>query len=131
MSKLTREQILNASDIQSEVVAVPEWGGEVTVRGITGKERDQLEASMMEIKGKHMSVSLANVRAKLVQLSVVDEEGKLLFAPADVQELGNKSALALDRIFSVAQKLSGLSNEDIEELAKNFGSAQSDGSISG
>jgi hypothetical protein len=33
--------------------------------------------------------------------------------------LGEKSAAALQRVFEVGQRLSGLSDDDVEELAKN------------
>ena len=34
---LTRDAILAAADIQTETVPVPEWGGEVAVRPLTGR----------------------------------------------------------------------------------------------
>jgi len=52
-------------------------------------------------------------------LTICDEEGTRLFAAKDMDELGKKSAAALDRIFTVAQRLNGLSGEDVEDLAKN------------
>ena len=39
--------------------------------------------------------------------------------------MGKKGAKALDRVFSVAQKINGISDGDVEELAKNSGIAQS------
>jgi hypothetical protein len=33
--------------------------------------------------------------------------------------LGDKSAVALDRVFQVAQRLSGIGQEEIEETVKN------------
>ena len=36
---LTRKQILECADIPTEIVKVPEWGGEVLVKGLTGAER--------------------------------------------------------------------------------------------
>ena len=39
---LTREQILGLSDLPREEVRIPEWGGVVFVRALTGSERDQL-----------------------------------------------------------------------------------------
>ena len=48
----------------------------------------------------------------------------------DISVLGQKSAAALQRVFNVAQRLSGFSDEDLEELAKNSSDAQSDGSTS-
>ena len=47
------------------------------------------------------------------------DDGALLFTAADVEQLGAKSALALDRVFDVAARLSGFRESDIEELEKN------------
>ena len=128
MAFLTREQILGASDIQTETVAVPEWGGDVLVRGLTGKERDDFEGGLLQGKGKARTMSLAQFRAKLVALSVVDEAGKRMFSTGDVEWLGSKSAAALSRVAEVAARLSGLSDEDVEEMTKNSESGQSDDS---
>lgn len=127
---LSRDVILAVQDVQAEDVEVPEWGGVVRVQGLTGAQRDAYEASMVEGKGKNRTLNLKNIRAKLVALTVVDERGKPLFTDADVQALGRKSGAALDRIFNVAQRLSGLSKEDIDEFAGNSEPGQSDGSTS-
>jgi hypothetical protein len=120
MSKyLRREDILNAPDILYEAVEVPEWGGTVRIRGLTGSERDEFEASIIQRRGKDIEANLKNIRAKLVSLAAVDEEGNRIFTEEDVVALGRKSARVLDRLFSVAQRLSGLSSEDVEDLAKN------------
>jgi len=116
---LSRQDILGASDIQQELVSVPEWGGAVYVRGMTGTERDSFEASITEGQGRDVKINAQNLRAKLVARSVVDENGKPLFSKADVEALGKKSARALQRVFNVAQRLSGISDEDVETLAKN------------
>lgn len=130
MALLTREAILNVDDLPRELVAVPEWGGEVYVRALTGAERDAFEQSIVEQRGKSTRMNLRNIRAKLVSLAVIDGNGNRIFSDDDVKWLGNKSAAALDRIFEVAQRLSGLRDEDVDELAKNSESDQSDGSIS-
>lgn len=119
MALLSRDAILQAQDLPTERVEVPEWGGEVIVRGLTAAERDQFEQSIVEARGKDTRVNLRNIRAKLVALCVVDEEGKRLFKDEDAELLGRKSAVALNRIFEVAQRLSGLRPEDVEELAGN------------
>lgn len=130
MPILTREQILQADDLKRETVEVPEWGGQVIVRCLTGTERDEFEAALIEFKGKSYNVRLANARARLTALSVVDESGQRLFSEADVIALGQKSAAALDRVFDVAQRLSGLKPKDMEELLKNSPSGQNGGSTS-
>ena len=116
---LTRDQILRAPDIQEETVAVPEWGGNVLVRGMTGAERDAFEASVITGRGANRQVNLQNIRAKLVARSVVDEAGAQIFTEADIEALGGKSALALERLFDVASRLSGIGAVELEELAKN------------
>lgn len=130
-SLLSREAILAVPDLQSEVVNVPEWGGDVKVQGLTGAQRDAFEGSVMLGKGKDRDVNLKNLRAKLVALSIVDEKGARLFTDADVNALGAKSATALNRVFEVAQRLSGLTGEDVEALEKNSEGAPSDGGLSG
>jgi hypothetical protein len=117
---LTRTSILAAKDILIEKVLVPEWGGEVFVKGMTGAERDQFEAAIVEIRGTSQRTNLNNVRARLASLTICDKDGTRLFKEADIQELGRKSASALQRVFAVAQRLSGLSQEDVKELTKEL-----------
>lgn len=110
---LSREAILAADDLGFEDVAVPEWGGTVRIRALSGTERDKFEAS---IAGNGKRLRLDNVRAKLVVTCAVDAEGNPLFGTADIVQLGRKSAAALDRVFEAAKKLSGLTDEDVDEL---------------
>lgn len=123
---LTKEQILGAQDIQTETVEVPEWGGAVIVRGMSGRERDSFEASMIKGKGKSASVNLENLRAKLVSKCVVDEAGKRLFSDDDIPALAAKSASALNHVYEAAQRLSGVTEEDVDELTKNSETVQSE-----
>jgi hypothetical protein len=118
---LSASEILGADDIVTELVEIPEWKGKVIVRGLTGAERDGFEESLLERRGKNREVRLANLRAKLCALTMVDGNGKRLFSDAQVEALGKKSASALQRVFAVAQRLSGLSDEDVEELAGELG----------
>lgn len=116
---LTREQILKAPDLKTAVVSVPEWGGDVMVWGLTGAERDSFEGSVLQGSGKNQKVNLQNLRAKLVALTVRDEDGKRLFNDEDIRALGQKSASALDRVYAKAQELAGLTDAAVEELTKN------------
>lgn len=116
MALLGREAILAADDIVTDEVEVPEWGGSVLVRAMTGAERDRLEASAV---GNGKKLNLANFRARMCAASIVDEAGNRLFGEADLVTLGQKSSAALNRVFEVAQRLSGMSDEDVEELTGN------------
>ncbi len=119
MALLSKESILKAEDLRSEVVSVPEWGGDVKVRSMTGLERDRFESSLIEEKGGDVQKNTANLRAKLAACCIVDEAGELLFTDKDVTALGKKSAKALDRVFGVAQSLNGIGVDDVEDLTKN------------
>lgn len=131
MAILGRNAILEAKDLKTEEVPVPEWGGEVLIRSLTGEQRDEYEASMFEMsKNGTAKKNLANVRARLVMLCIVNEQGEQMFNRADIKLLGRKSAAALDRVAQAAQKLNGISDEDIEELAEGFENAPSEDSTS-
>ena len=127
---LTKDQILKADDMVTQAVEVPEWGGVVTVAGMTGTERDAFEQSIVDTRGKSTKTNLANIRARLCAMTMVDDKGERLFADSEIKALGKKSAKALDRVFAVAQELNGMSPGDVEELAKNSEDAQSEDSTS-
>ncbi len=131
MALLSKQQILTAKDIETKDIEVPEWGGTVRIRGLNGAERDEFEQSMVERRGKRYEANLRNARARLVALSVVDADGARLFSEADVNDLGNKSASALNRVYEAARDLSGLTEADVDELAENFSGTNGAGSSSG
>jgi hypothetical protein len=118
--RLSKDDILKAEDRPAEEVEVREWGGSVLVRGMTGRERDALEASLTEYRGKDVVPSLHNIRARVVAACVIGDDGKPLFGITDVEALGEKSAAPLNRVYEVAARLSGLSEGDVEGMAGNF-----------
>lgn len=127
---LDKKSVLSAKDIIKELVPVPEWGGEVYVRGMSGEERDKWEAGIVTSNGKTQRVDMKNVRAKLAAMTVCDEEGNLLFSTNDVPDLSKKSAAALQRIFAVAQRLSKIGDDDVAELTEGLQENPLDGSAS-
>lgn len=130
MTLLTRDAILKADDLPTKVVPVPEWGGDVMLRTITGYERDAYEAASMKGSGKNKTVNTINLRARLLALCIVDEAGNRIFGDDDVRALGKKSALVVEKLFDVARKLNGFTENDVEELAEGFEPAQSESSTS-
>lgn len=113
---LSADAILNASDLPTETVPVPEWKGSVMITTMPGTDRDAWEASITNAQGK---VTAENIRAKLVVRVAVDVDGKRIFTDDQAEQLGKKSAKVLSRLYNVAARLNGLTKEDIEELAKN------------
>lgn len=113
---LTAKDILGAADISEPVkLEIPEWKGHVFIKLMTGSERDEWE---MEL-GKAARTGKANVRATLCALTACDEAGERLFTIDQIDELGKKSGVALDRIFARAQRINKLSKSDLEELEGN------------
>lgn len=122
MTLLSRDAIFEADDRPTEDVEVPEWGGSVRLRCLSGRERDKFEASMVKMKkGGKQEDNFENLRARLVALCIVDENNVRLFqSSGDVIKLGEKSAAALSRVFEAAQKLNGMTSADVEELTEDF-----------
>lgn len=121
---LSREAILGAEDMDYEDVYISTrgWEGYIRVKSLSAAERDKFENSITEREGIGRNVKIKtkdNIRARLVALSVVDpESNKRMFSEGDVNALGQKSAQALDKIFEAASRLSGISEQDIDELEK-------------
>lgn len=119
MALLSREQILQHDDLQKELVSVPEWGGEVWVRAMTGAEKDRFEILMAESRTKHDGYA-PNLRATLASLTVCDAQGGRLFSVEEAEALGEKSSVPLDRIWLVASRINHLTQEEMEKLEGNF-----------
>ena len=129
--KLTRDDLLNAgSQRVIEPVEIPELGGIVYVQGLTSAERDRYEQSVMQRRGGQLIPNLTNARAKLIMMTLVDEDGSVLFTEEELGILGNIQARTLQRIWNKAADLSGITEEDVDALEKDFGSAPRDGSSS-
>ena len=131
MALLSKEDILGINDRKYVEVAVPEWGGSVLVRSLTGRERDEFEASTVETKGNKASQNFVNFRARLVSLCIVDENKQRMFKTrVEIDALGNKSVAALQRVFNKCQELNGLSDEDVDELTESFDEVPDEASTS-
>ena len=117
-----KEALLDADDTQFEEVECPEWGFTLLLRGLDGDERQRYESKIAKQKGRNIQFNFKNMRGRLVQMSVVDPSNKRtkIFSMADIARLEKKSAAPLDRCFAAAQRISGLTDKDIEELTTDF-----------
>ena len=115
---LDKQAILGADDLPVTTVDVPEWGGQVGVRCMTGAERDEFEQSVSDAS-KNGKVNIRGLKGRLVGLTLCDEAGARLFTDAEIADLAKKSGAAIDRLFKAAQKLNHLTDDDVEELAGN------------
>jgi len=130
---LDREDILDADDLQVVFVRVPEWGkGKnrdkygVLVSVMGSDRRDRFEAeSIRHENGKPIPINAENVRARLVSLCVVGVDGQPLFTRHHVKRLGQKSSAAMDRVFTAALRVNGMTQAEIDKIAGNSDAAQS------
>lgn len=113
MNILSAEQILQVQDLKIEKLDLPEWGGTICLRTMRSVDRDQFEMLMTDRGPKK------NVRAKLASMTICDEAGTLMFSEKQVDSLGNKSAKALQKIFTKALEMNNFSDDDVDELEGN------------
>jgi len=121
---LSKAAILAAKDTKlSEAIPVPEWGGEVYCKTLSGTERDAFEEAYSENKMKAF-------RCRFLVLTLCDDKGQRLFGDSDVGELGKKSSVVINRLFEVAWKHNAFTNEAVESLGEGSADGQSGGSTS-
>lgn len=121
MAGLSKAAILAAQDFKVEKVTVPEWGGDVFVRSLSGTERDAFEESYVENKTK-------SFRERFLVLTLCDENGTRLFSDAEIADLGKKNSIVLNRVFDKAWAVNALRTEDVDALGKDSSSDQNEGS---
>lgn len=120
---LSKAAILGITDFKIEKVSVPEWGGDVYMRTITGLERDLFEDSYSEKK-------MRAFRVRFLVLTLCDEKGERLFSDEEIDVLGKKSSAVINRLFEKAWELNAFTNNAVETLGNGSASDQSGGSIS-
>jgi hypothetical protein len=128
MALLDKGALLKATALPRETVYLKELGGDVIIQGMSGKQRDAWEASLVTQRRNRRTVDTHNVRARLVVCCLIHEDGSRMFTDDEADALGNMRVDVLDQLFDIAQRLSGVSDEDVDELGKSFGATSGSGS---
>jgi hypothetical protein len=110
MSLLTKDQILNAQDLDYKDVEVPEWGGTIRLWALSAGEAIAF-AETLDGPAKNSS----NVR--ILSLCVGDEQGNRLFTTADLEALKKKNVRVFTRVAREAIKLNGFEEEKVTTKA--------------
>lgn len=110
-----RAHIFNTSDIQEELVDVPEWKMQVRVRGMSGIERATVLQSAMRADGTPDLVRM--YPAMVIATCYHPTKNEKVFTDADGVELNKKAGGVLERLAMTASRLSGL--DQTEQIKKN------------
>ncbi len=124
---ISREAILKSQDLKREKVNVKEWGGDIWIRELTGKEYIAFselfdDSAIAKTKGKGKvngatrALPLLDV-ALVVCWGVCDSKGERLLKDSDAAALTEKNFTVVNDLFMRVLKLSGLTAEAIEDAA--------------
>lgn len=89
------------------------------VKTVSGTELDSFEGENYEVLNGQVVVNKHNVRARLLARAICNGKGETLFTAKDVDALGKKSGLALNRLVRVAERINGLDKKALESSTKN------------
>ena len=110
-----RQTILDAPDLASETITVPEWNTSVIVSTMSGHARAAWATVAFNADGKIID---ENMRARLLIHCIVDENKVLVFHPDDAPALENKNGDVIGRLFQIAKRLNGLGNDEVDNAEK-------------
>lgn len=135
MARLGKAEITAKKDLAEELVACPEWGGEVLVRELDGKGRAAFVGAANDYrKAKEGGaaetddvVMVYDLMLKLVAASAInpDSDKADLFSP---EELAGKNGDVVQRLGEAAMRLSKLGAAEQKKETANLPAAQSSAS---
>lgn len=128
MNQDLKSLILNAEDIKSEEVEIPEWGGiTVLVKGLSDNQHGEYQAKTMALRAKQgdqaMDIEMRNRRSELVVKCLYypkghEKHGQRIFTDAEAVKLQGKNAGVVQGLFVLINNLSGL-NRSFEDKVKD------------
>ena len=86
MALLTKEQINEADDRPTLEIEIPEWGGHVLIRTLSGEQRDNFGASMLDKSGN--ATKLRNLHARFAAVVLVNEDGSPMYTEQQAAQHG-------------------------------------------
>jgi hypothetical protein len=111
---------LDGVQVQAELVIVRPWRKKVWVQELTGSELDEYREPMSVIDSKNnIKLSLKDSGLRLLAMAIRDANGNRLYPNTDagIKILGTMPSSGLEIIAKVARRLSGMGEDDVEEMA--------------
>ncbi len=117
MREVLYNKIKSANDIKKEIVNVSQWEVDIEVRTMSGLDRANLLNKCIDAKG---NVIQEKFQTGLLIACLFDpESGERIFVDADADWLIQKSSGAIEKLASVAMRVSGLTREALADAEKN------------
>jgi len=105
--------------------------GVVTMRGLTVRELTEYQEKMtITLSSGQRKQNTKHAMALLIAMSAINPDGSPFFDPSDITRMETGAARAMMPLFESAQRLSGLTDEDVKELVGNFDETQNGSSAS-
>lgn len=124
---LTRGEAVDVDDTELLMVEVPEWGGCVYLKGLTGEE-SVMYAEQTEKAAKKQEVWKEEM-LWLLSRTILDGNKEPLFpGEQGIKDLAKKNGVVLGKLYNLALRLSILGDAELAELVKNLKAAQEDSS---
>lgn len=123
-----RDDLLGSFVRRFAYIPVPAAGKRFRVRNLSELERSQYENSLLNAKGRLRGDRLLEIKVRMIQIAVVDDDGKLLYGLADVPQLIQQDSQVIDQLVSGIKLHCGFSDDDLEGLEKNYGAIPVDDS---
>ena len=117
MPVLSREAVLSQKKLKQEISRGPEWGGSINIQELSADEADAFESQFASVVKPStngdtpQTKSVQRFRAKIVVMAAIDDQGNRLFKDEDIATLGEMSRSAIDKLATVAMRLSGYSED--------------------
>ena len=115
---LSKNEIFAVKDVDIHEVEVPEWGGSILLRGMTGEQRNNYE-HWAHTQSKETVPDYRGIRERLIMSCAIDENGEALFTEDDLQQLAAKNSEVIDRLHEKCRELCGMDQDAVEDAAKN------------
>lgn len=131
MKELSRDELWQfANELPTELVPVKDARGEergaIRMRGLTGSELTEYQKSLtIHTKDGKSRTNMTRAMAKLVLLCACNEDGSPYFDKSELIKVDGMPAATLMPLFEAAQKLCGLSDDDIKEMTGDFTETES------
>jgi len=133
LSKFDLFQI--TADLPTEVVpiydAMGNVRGHIRIRGLSGAELTEYQQGLtVNTRDGKTKTNMRRAMAKLILLTACNDDGSPYFDDSDILKIDQMPAKTLMPLFETAQKLCGLTDEDMRDMTEDFTPTQNGHSTS-